>query len=86
MYQSDVAPLRRVLLAHARDALQGPARISEQWRQLNYLGAPDFDEACRESDAFAALLERLGIPVAGAVEPARGDSLDAAVGSTLILR
>lgn len=62
-YQSDVAPLRRVLLKHARDAFQGPERIDQQWKQLDYLGAPNFDEACRESDAFAALLEQLGVAV-----------------------
>ena len=63
MYQSDVAPMRRVLLKHARDAFQSPIRIGEQWEALNYLGAPDFDAACRESDAFATLLERLGVVV-----------------------
>ena len=62
-YQSDVAPLRRVLLKHARDAFQSAERIGQQWEQLHYLGAPDFDAACRESDAFAALLERLGAVV-----------------------
>ena len=63
MYQSDVAPLRRVVLKHARDAFQSPRRIDEQWRALHYLARPDFDEACRESDAFAALLEALGVSV-----------------------
>lgn len=62
-YQSDVAPLRRVLLKHVRHAFQRPARIREQWKELNYLGEPDFDEACRESDAFTALLQRLGASI-----------------------
>ena len=63
MYQSDVAPMRRVLLKHARDAFLSGSRIDEQWRDLNYLGAPDFEEACRESDALAVLLEALGVVV-----------------------
>jgi N-dimethylarginine dimethylaminohydrolase len=63
MYQSDVAPLRRVVLKHARGAFQSPPRIGDQWATLNYLGPPDFDAACRESDALAALLERLGVVV-----------------------
>lgn len=62
-FQSDVAPLRRVVLKHARDAFQSPQRIGEQWRALHYLGPPDFDEACRESDGFAGLLEDLGVGV-----------------------
>jgi len=63
MYQSDVAPLERVLMKHPRDAFISPERIAEQWQALNYLNPPDYDAACRESDALAALLERLGTVV-----------------------
>lgn len=59
--QSEVAPLRRVLLKHARDAFVDPARVDEQWTSLNYTSAPDYEAACRESDALAGLLEGLGI-------------------------
>jgi N-dimethylarginine dimethylaminohydrolase len=62
--QSDVAPLRRVLLKHARDAFVGPARIEAQWRELDYSAPPDFGAACRESDALAELLQSLGVQVA----------------------
>ena len=58
--QSEVRPLKRVLLRHARDAFGSREAVHAQWRALNYLDEPDFDEACREYDAFAALLERLG--------------------------
>lgn len=82
-FQSDVGPLRRVLLKHARDAFVGPASIEAQWGALNYLAAPDYGEACRESEAFASLLERLGVEVAWTPSADRGmDSLyvrDAAV-------
>lgn len=64
IFQSDSAPLRRVLLKHARDAFVGPSRVDAQWAALNYLERPDFAGACRESDAFAALLEGLGVEVA----------------------
>ena len=63
MYQSDVASLRRVLMKHPRDAFVSPERIGEQWQALSYVGPPDYDEACREADALAALLERLGATV-----------------------
>ncbi len=59
--QSDVGRLRRVLLAHARDEFEGQRRIEEQWERLDYLGAPDYDAAIRESDAFARLLASLGV-------------------------
>lgn len=62
--QSDSGTLRRVLLKHARHAFVSQARASAQWRELNYLGEPDHREACREADAFAALLEGLGVEVA----------------------
>ena len=59
--QSEVAPLRRVLLKHARDAFASQARVDEQWRALGYVSAPAYDAACREFDAFAGLLEELGV-------------------------
>jgi len=62
-YQSDTAPLRRVLLRHARDAFVDAAAAAAQWRELGYLGPPDVDVACRESDAFAGLLQELGVDV-----------------------
>lgn len=62
-YQSDVGTLRRVLLKHARDAFVSPERVAAQWSALNYLGAPDFDVACHEYDAFARLLESLDVAV-----------------------
>lgn len=63
MYQSDVSPLRRVLMKHARDAFITPGRIAEQWKDLQYSGAPDYEVACWESDALATLLEELGVIV-----------------------
>ena len=63
MYQSEVHPLRRVVMKHARDAFVGPERIAQQWIDLGYAGEPDYDAACRESDELGALLERLGTEV-----------------------
>jgi N-dimethylarginine dimethylaminohydrolase len=63
-FQSDSGVLRRVLLKHARDAFVGTDLVRAQWEALNYTEAPDFDEACRESDAFASLLRGLGVEVA----------------------
>ena len=63
MYQSDVSPLRRVLMKHAHDAFSSSTRITEQWKNLNYVDIPDYEAACRESDALATKLEYLGVTV-----------------------
>ena len=55
--QSEVDPIHRLLLKHPRDAFIEQARIDAQWRNLNYLGPPDFSRAVAEYDAFMALLE-----------------------------
>jgi N-dimethylarginine dimethylaminohydrolase len=62
-FQSDVAPLRRVVLKHATDAFGSPSRVAEQWRGLGFLAEPDYDRAAAESDALARLLEGLGVTV-----------------------
>lgn len=60
-YQSDTQPLKRVLLKHARDAFGSQSKLDEQAIALNYLGIPNYDEAVRQYDAFANLLEQAGV-------------------------
>jgi len=62
-YQSDTDPLRRVVLKHARDAFVDQPSVDAQWQALHYLAPPEFDAACRESDALASLLGGLGVEV-----------------------
>ena len=62
-FQTDSGRIRRVLLKHARHAFVAPERVGEQWQALNYLDQPDYEAACRESDAFAELLSGLGVDV-----------------------
>jgi len=50
-------------MKHAREALLDQAAVDRQWAGLDYLSVPDFERACRESDALAALLESLGVSV-----------------------
>lgn len=63
-FQSDSYRLTRVLLKHARDAMVDQASVAAQWQELNYLAEPDYQRACRESDALATLLGELGVEVA----------------------
>lgn len=62
-YQSDVAPLRRVIVKPAADAFLDQARLAAEWRPLNFTAEPDFTKARAESDAFLALLRKLGAEV-----------------------
>jgi N-dimethylarginine dimethylaminohydrolase len=53
-----------MLLKHVRDAWIDQGHVDEQWKLLNYVGAPDFDRALDEYDAFVDLLRGFGIEVA----------------------
>lgn len=74
--RSETGRLRRAAVRHARDAFGSPERLAKDWEGLGYPRAPDFDAAVRESDAFLALLEGLGVEVVEAGPSASGpDSL-----------
>ena len=59
--QSDIGPIGRLMIKHARDAFVSQAEIDRQWEPLNYLGRPDFARAVDEYDRFAALLRDCGV-------------------------
>lgn len=61
--QDDFSPLRAVLVRHARDAFVDQSTVDAQWQRLNFLEAPDYSLACRDSDAFIDLLEHSGATV-----------------------
>ncbi|NNE69869.1 MAG: amidinotransferase [Rhodothermales bacterium] len=48
-------------MKHPRDAFRSQAYLEQTWKALAFLSCPDFDEACRQYDAFARLLESLGV-------------------------
>ena len=74
-WQSEVGPIRRVLLKHVRDAWIDQGHVDDQWRALNYTGAPDFERAVEEYDAFVELIRRFGIEVAFLPEVAHYEGL-----------
>lgn len=57
------APLKHVLVAHARDAFQSQENLSRNWKRFGYRFQPDFRAACLESDSFITLLEACGATV-----------------------
>ena len=62
-YQSETAPLRRVVLKHARDAFVSDDGIDGQWRGLHYSDRPRFERAADEYDRFAELLRGFDIDI-----------------------
>ena len=54
--QSMIAPLRRVLLKHARDAYRNVEAVAASWQALGYSAPPALDRAVSQYDDFVALL------------------------------
>lgn len=59
--QSETGVLSRLLVKHARDAFRSPEAVADQWRALNFTGAPDFNNAVREYDRFVEILSTCGV-------------------------
>jgi N-dimethylarginine dimethylaminohydrolase len=56
--QSEIAPIRLLLLKHPRQAWIDRKTIQKQWRALHYADEPDFDRAVEEYDRFVEILRR----------------------------
>lgn len=53
---SEYLKLQSVYLKSAKNAFVSDIRLSEQWKTLNYLSRPDFDDATDEYEAFEKYL------------------------------
>jgi arginine deiminase len=56
--QSEVAPLRALLLKHPRQAWASQDNVRDQWRSLRYADEPDLARAVDEYDRFVEILRR----------------------------
>ncbi len=61
--QSMIAPVRRMLLKHPREAFKDQANVDRQWEGLHYLSRPDFEVALSEYGRFADLLGQFGMEI-----------------------
>ena len=59
--QSDVGPLRRIVLMSARDAFSSQPEIDGLWQGLNFTGPPDFELAVEEHEQLVETLHGFGI-------------------------
>ena len=60
-YQSMVAPIRRLLLKHPKQAFISQAHIGRQWKDLNYFSCPDLSRTMEEYDRFVDLFREFDI-------------------------
>jgi len=60
---SETAPLRHVLLRHARLAFVTRPGAGPEWEDLGFTAAPDLDRAAEEYDAFLSRFEAAGVAV-----------------------
>tara|TARA_R110002073_G_scaffold159477_1_gene314771 strand:+ start:259 stop:1137 length:879 start_codon:yes stop_codon:yes gene_type:complete len=70
---SEYLKLKKVFIKPAKDAFVSDIHLSEQWRELNYLSRPDFDNAKEEYNSFQAYfiknnIELLNFPFDGKVK------------------
>jgi len=54
--QSNVKQIRSVLIKNPKNAFINQEHINAQWKSLNYLACPDYEEAIREYESFVQLL------------------------------
>lgn len=60
---SDVGPIARLALMHARDAFGSQQAVDRQWRGLGYGSPPRYDAAVAEYDRFLEALGGFGLDI-----------------------
>jgi arginine deiminase len=60
---SMVAPLRRVVVKTPENAFRSTAAIEREWKDLNYLRAPNLERSSREHASFVSLISQGGAEV-----------------------
>jgi len=56
--RSMVGKIKSILLKHPREAFISEENIRTQWRELNYMGEPDYRKALAEYEEFLDLLKK----------------------------
>lgn len=62
--QSEVAPIRRLLLKHPKDAWVDTRQVEAQWRELRFTALPDLGRALEEYERFVDLVRLPGTEIA----------------------
>jgi arginine deiminase len=56
--QSEVEKIQKILIKHPKDAFVSQRDVNSQWKELNYLGCPDYKKALQEYESFVGLLKK----------------------------
>jgi N-dimethylarginine dimethylaminohydrolase len=59
----EVGKIKSLFIKHAREAFASDAHIAQHWKQLNYLGQPNFDTAVEEYKYFESILKAHGAEI-----------------------
>ncbi len=62
-HHSEYLPLQTVFIKPAKAAFISNTVIQQQWEELHYLDAPDFEKATKEYDEFQVFFKRQGITI-----------------------
>ena len=60
-HHSEYLKLQSIYLKSVKDAFVSDIHLSEQWRDLNYLSRPDFDQALEEYNNFESIIKNNGV-------------------------
>ncbi len=61
--QSEIKPIRTLLLKHPLDAYESQQNIDRQWASLNYSSPPEMDKSISDYNHFVELLGQLNITI-----------------------
>jgi N-dimethylarginine dimethylaminohydrolase len=61
--QSEIKPIRTLLLKHPLDAYESQQNIDRQWASLNYSSPPEMDKSISDYNNFVELLGQLNINI-----------------------
>lgn len=61
--QSEIGKIKSVFVKRAQEAFLNEAHLGKEWKKLNYLAKPDWENALDEYDRFEALLTKQDIDI-----------------------
>ena len=60
-FQSEFGEIKSLLLKHPRDAFRSEDYLDQNWRSLNYLSKPNFNQAIEEYEGFVEIFKSFNI-------------------------
>jgi N-dimethylarginine dimethylaminohydrolase len=60
---SEIGKLKSLFIKNVKQAFISEAHIEQHWKDLNYLGKPDFGAALKEYESFQSILKKQGAEI-----------------------